>query len=65
MQMRLITDYLETIADWFPNKIAYIDSKREITFKQLQTEALKIAGVLVSNERKKDSQYFTATNNNY
>ncbi len=50
MQMRLITAYLEATTDRFPDKIAYIDSKREITFKQLQTEALKIAGELVANE---------------
>lgn len=48
MQMRLITDYLDNTVERFPNKIAYIDSKREITFKQLHTESNKIAGELIS-----------------
>lgn len=49
MQMRLVTDYLDNTVERFPNKIAYIDSKRAITFGQLHTEANKIAGELVSN----------------
>ncbi len=49
MTNRLVTEYLDKTVECIPNKIAYIDSKREISFKQLQTEAKKIAGELISN----------------
>lgn len=40
---RLVTDYLDESAKKFPDKIAFADKKREITFKNLQNESHKIA----------------------
>lgn len=47
---RLVTDYLDNSAKNFPNKIAFADEKRELTFSALYTESRKIAQVLI--ERK-------------
>ncbi|MCQ2515551.1 MAG: amino acid adenylation domain-containing protein [Saccharofermentans sp.] len=44
---RLITEYLEKTAVTFPDKIAFIDQNREITFSNLRKEALSIAGKLI------------------
>ena len=44
---RLVTDYLNNSAKNFPNKIAFADENREITFLQLQTEAKRIAQSLI------------------
>ena len=44
---RIITDYLDSTAREMPNKIAFTDDKREITFNQLQTESYHIAMVLI------------------
>ena len=45
---RLVTDYLDHSAETYPSKIAFSDEKREISFSQLQTEALHIAQALIS-----------------
>ena len=44
---RLVTDYLDNSAKNFPNKTAFADEKREITFSTLQSEAKKIAQSLI------------------
>lgn len=42
-----VTDYLDTVTEHFPNKIAFVDGRRAITFKNLREEALRIAEVLI------------------
>ena len=44
---RLVTDYLDNSAKNFPDKTAFADEKRGITFSELQTEAKKIAQILI------------------
>lgn len=44
---RLVTDYLDNSAKTFPDKIAFADEKRELTFSALYTESRKIAQVLI------------------
>ena len=46
--IRLVTDYLETTAKRFPDKIAFADENREISFDTLRTESRKIATELIS-----------------
>ena len=41
-----ITDYLDKTAARLPDKVAYLDSKREITFAQMKDEAYRIAAAL-------------------
>ncbi len=50
MRMTLVTDYLDEIAESFPNKVAFVDEYRSITFKQLREEALRVASSLVSRK---------------
>lgn len=45
---RLVTDYLDHSAEVFPEKVAFADEKRKITFKQLQTESMLIAQDLIN-----------------
>ena len=45
---RLVTDYLDTSASKFPDKIAFADDKRELTFGNLRTESRKIAQELIN-----------------
>ena len=47
---RLVTDYLDNSAKNFPNKTAFADEKREITFSALQSEAKKIAQSLIDRK---------------
>jgi len=44
---RLVTDYLDNSAKNFPDKIAFADEKRDLTFSALYTESRKIAQVLI------------------
>lgn len=44
---RIITDYLEISVRTFPDKPAFIDSKRSITFSELRQEALLIASEFI------------------
>ena len=44
---RLVTDYLDNSAKNFPDKIAFADEKRELTFSALYIESRKIAKVLI------------------
>ncbi len=43
----IVTDYLDESAKKFPNKIAFVDEKRSITFAELRNESLKIAENLI------------------
>ena len=45
--VRVVTDYLDATAEKFPDKIAFADEKREITFKAVQDEARHIASALI------------------
>ncbi len=44
---RLVTDYLDNSAKNFPDKTAFADEKREITFSELYAESRKIAQTLI------------------
>ena len=41
--VRTVIDYLDRSAELFPDKAAYVDEYRSLTFSQLQAEAKKIA----------------------
>ncbi len=41
-----VTDYLDDTASSFPDKIAFVDGRRAITFNELREEALSVADVL-------------------
>lgn len=45
--MKSITEYLDNTAERFPDKIAFADKNREISFGQLKKEAQKIATYLI------------------
>lgn len=45
--MRIVTEYLERSAEKYPNKIAFSDENREISFSSLQDEAKKIATAII------------------
>lgn len=47
-----IVEYFDATVKKFPNKISFIDSKKRITFKELQREALCVASWLISNKIK-------------
>ena len=49
----LVTDYLESSARRFPDKAAFIDELRSITFTELRSEAMKIAGALIDRRHFK------------
>ena len=40
---KLITDFLDNAAESCPDKIAFVESKREITYSELRRESLVIA----------------------
>ncbi len=42
-----VTDYLDAVVERFPDKVAFADERRAITFKELRKEAICIAGTLV------------------
>lgn len=46
--MKTITDYLEETARNYPDKTAFTDEKREITFQEVREEAQKVAVSLIS-----------------
>lgn len=43
----LVTHYLDETVDKYPNKIAFVDKNRKMSFRQLQEEALKVANSLL------------------
>ena len=44
---RIITDYLDSTVRKYPDKTAYIDERRTISFKELQNEAHRLATCLI------------------
>ena len=45
--VRIITDYLDQTVKLYPNKIAFIDQKDKITFRELQVLAQKLGLLLI------------------
>ena len=45
---RIVTDYLDATAKKHPDKIAFVDEKRSISFAQLQREAFHIAQTIIN-----------------
>lgn len=52
--IRIATDYLDESAARFPDKAAFVDEKRTLTFSQLKNEAYSVAGGLLEAGLKKD-----------
>ncbi len=46
MRINRVTDYLDITAERLPDKVAYLDSNREMTFKEMREEAYKIASAI-------------------
>ena len=46
----LVTDYLDESARRFPDKPAFVDERRSMSFSELRQEALNIAGALVDRK---------------
>lgn len=44
---RIVTDYLDKTRDKFPDKVAFVDDKRELTFQGLYDEAIRIADAII------------------
>lgn len=51
---RLVTDYLDKTRIRYPDKVAFIDDRRQITFASLYDEACHIAGELISRGLRKE-----------
>ena len=51
---RLVTDSLDKTRIKYPNKVAFIDDKRQITFSELYDEACSIASILIGKGLKKE-----------
>lgn len=47
--VRVVTDYLDHIVQVCPDKVAFVDENRKITFKEIQIEAQHIATELIKN----------------
>ena len=50
---RIITDYLDNTASRFPDKMAFDDDTREVTFSRVRDEALKVAEALTDADIRK------------
>lgn len=50
MNIRLVTDYLDLSAKKYPDKVAFADSAREITFSEVKSESQKIAALLAKKK---------------
>ena len=48
--IRLVTDYLEKACQEKPNKAAYIDDNKSVTFRELRDDAMKIATHFINME---------------
>ncbi len=46
---RVVTDYLDKTVKQYPNKVAFIDENRSMTFGELQNEAHHVASELIKN----------------
>lgn len=44
---KIVTDYLDKTKEVFPDKTAFVDAKREITFQGLYNEAIHVADALI------------------
>ena len=44
---RLVTEYLDKISVKYPEKVAFVDPNRKITFRELHDEAYRIANALI------------------
>lgn len=47
-----VSEYLDNSAKRYPNKVAFVDKRRSVTFEELKIEADHIAGELVSQQIK-------------
>lgn len=47
MEIKIITDYLDRAVERFPDKVAFVDENREMTFREVHDEAERIAMSLV------------------
>lgn len=47
MKYRVVTDYLEETAKLYPDKIAFVDNNRKITFLEIQNESYHVASALI------------------
>ena len=45
--IRVVTDYLDQTAEKYPDKIAFEDERRSLSFSKLQSEAFHIATILI------------------
>ena len=50
MYSKTVTDYLNRSVERFPNKIAVQDSKRSLSFMEVQKEAMQLASFLSSKK---------------
>lgn len=50
MNIKKVTDYLDNVACKYPEKIAFVDERREITFAEVKSEAEKVAMSLIEND---------------
>ena len=48
--IRKVTDYLDATAARFPEKVAFTDEARNMTFSELKTEALQVATAVAKLE---------------
>ena len=46
---RIVTDYLEDSAEKYPDKVAFVDEKRCITFSQIRNEAYCVASSIINS----------------
>ena len=47
---QIVTDYLDITKNKYPDKIAFVDAKRELTFKSLYDEAVHVANALIDRD---------------
>lgn len=47
MEIKIVTDYLDRAAERFPDKTAFVDENRKITFKEVRNEAERVAMSLI------------------
>lgn len=50
MYSRTVTEYLNQTVEKYPDKIAVQDSKRSLSFREVQKEAIRIKILILSHE---------------
>lgn len=50
---KVVTDYLDETVERYPDKIAFVDERKSISYKELYQESLKLAGCIASFGLKK------------